>query len=524
MQYFKKIFYTSGFWFPILLFIIVCMKDVNSFSLYGSVILAFFVIFISDLSPSKQVNRTIQIFGMLFYNIILFIQISHFYLFNDHIKSSTLFIVFDSNSNETIGFLSMYLDASIICFLSLLMLFFVISILLSFKRVCFRIKSIYKVIFISVFCVSLLFYEVREQTFPHIIYRAFNEYKKDKQKLNQVVLDRLGGDFSEVSHVSNKKEIYVLIIGESTTRSHMQLYSYYRNTTPKLNSIKNDLVVFNDVISPHTHTLTSLGKVLTLASAKAPNKKYNGTLIQLFNKANFKTYWLSNQKPLGLNETLTTIISKNCDEQVFINTTDKSKDYNILKPLKRILKQTDNRKFIVIHLMGTHGDYSDRYPEEFNVFYSKPITKFKHKKAYETINAYDNAVLYNDHILSEIIKEIKTENSKSYVLYFSDHGEDVYENLNVACHTENKGTKPMYDIPFILWRSKKFKEDKNEFVFDVSRKYSSENLLYTLSDLSSVNFKEFISEKSIFNKHYEPEDRIILNNKLYDDVFNFEEE
>ncbi|MEC3907640.1 sulfatase-like hydrolase/transferase [Tamlana sp. 2201CG12-4] len=371
--------------------------------------------------------------------------------------------------------------------------------------------------------ISLSFYKIRSETFPHIFYRAVVEYKKDKRKLNEVTLNKLGGDFSEVKHSSkSKKEIYVLIIGESTTRSHMQLYDYYRDTNPKLNKIKDELIIFKDVISPHTHTITSLEKVLTLATHNSPSRKYDGTLIQLFNKAGFKTYWLSNQKPMGIDETTATIISNNCDEQIFVNISNKSSDENILKPFQSILKQSNDKKFIIIHLMGTHGPYSDRYPVSFQKFKSKPVTNFNHEKAYKTINEYDNANLYNDFIIRHIINQLKKTNSKSYALFFSDHGEDVYETIDIACHTETKGTKPMYDIPFILWQSEKFKIEENKFIYDTSRKYSSEDLLHTLSDLSNISFNEFEPSKSILNKKFVPKKRIILNNIDYDILFKEE--
>lgn len=474
----------------------------------------------SNLFNYKRLNLFLEAIGVCVFNIIMFIQITHFYLFNDHLRSSTLFIIFDSHSNETSEFLSMYIDFNIILHFVLLILASLASILFKFYRTKNKMKSNLKLIYSLIIFTSLSIYNIRANTFPHIFYKAIIEYQNNKKKFNEITLDNLGGDFSEVKHNSNSSnEIYVLIIGESTTRSHMQLYDYYRNTNPEMNKIKGDLVIFKDVISPHTHTIPSLEKVLTLASHNSPNKKYDGTLIQLFNKAGFKTYWLSNQKPIGSDETTTTIISKNCDEQVFVNTTNKSIDGNILNPFKRILKQPNNKKFIIIHLMGTHGAYSERYPVSFQEFKIKPITNFNHMKSYETINAYDNANLYNDFIISKIIKEIKMTNSKSYALYFSDHGEDVYETIDIACHTETKGTKPMYDIPFILWRSEKFKIDENKFVFDTSRKYSSENLLYTLSDLSSVTFKEFEPTKSIVNKNFISKKRFILNHKDYDVQF-----
>ena len=55
---------------------------------------------------------------------------------------------------------------------------------------------------------------------------------------------------------------YVFIVGESANRNHFSLYGYKRNTTPRLEAMRDELVIFDDVISPDTHTIPSLRKVL----------------------------------------------------------------------------------------------------------------------------------------------------------------------------------------------------------------------------------------------------------------------
>ena len=44
----------------------------------------------------------------------------------------------------------------------------------------------------------------------------------------------------------------------------MQLYGYQRETNPKLSRIKDELVIFDNVLSPHCYTTGSLLKSLTL--------------------------------------------------------------------------------------------------------------------------------------------------------------------------------------------------------------------------------------------------------------------
>ncbi|WP_226064259.1 sulfatase-like hydrolase/transferase [Kaistella polysaccharea] len=520
---FKIILLRIGFWFPILLLIIFKINDLDFNKIFGNIILALIIIFAANLFTNRKLNLFLESIGVIFFNIVMFIQITHFYLFNDDIMSSTFFIIFESNTSETTEFLSMYIDFTITVIFIVLMVAAFISVFLKVYNSNSKIKLKYSFSALLIIFGLLINNNIRANTFPHLFYTALSNYQHDKKMFNEVTEDKFGGDFSQVRYNSSSKdEISVLIIGESTTRHHMQLYGYYRENNPVLYKIKENLIIFKDIISPHTNTISSLEKVLTLASQEFPDRKFDGSVIQLFNKAGFKTYWLSNQMPMGIFETTTTILSKNCDEQIFVNTTDKSLDNKVLDPLKDILKQENNKKLVIIHLMGTHGEYENRYPASFQKYISQPVTKFNHRNAYEAINNYDNAILYNDFIISEIIKEVEKTKSKSYVLYFSDHGEDVYETIDMSSHSNEKGTKPMYDIPFILWRSEKFKMEENKFIFDTDRKYVTDNLLYTLSDLSSLSFKEFDSTKSLVNKNFVFKQRKISKKKNidYDILFN----
>ncbi|WP_298368888.1 sulfatase-like hydrolase/transferase [uncultured Lutibacter sp.] len=447
--------------------------------------------------------------------------------------------MFDSNRNETLDFLLMYLDGNLIFMIVLMLITVFASILLLiptkkikeekyyFANNKFKIK--YKILMLICAIGFLSIYKVRSAIIPHVLIKAIIDYKESNLKYKILTKDRLGGEFSNVIHnESSENEVYVLIIGESTNRNHMQLYGYERNTNPNLNKIRNELLIYNDVISPHAHTIEALEKCLTLSSFEYPEKKFDGTIVQLFNKANFSTYWVSNQIPFGVFETGTTLISNNCNEQIFTNIQSGSKsnslDEKIFHPLNKILKNKKQKKFIIIHLMGTHSRYSRRYSQQYDVFKGKTQSSIDFKGVnFDIINEYDNAIMYNDYIVNNIIDLVRGLNCKSFVLYLSDHGEDVYDTGNFVGHSDSKSTKPMYDIPFILWKSTIFnEEEKGRFTFNINRKFTTEDLMYSLSDLSNINFKEFDSTKSIFNKKFKEKERLISNKKKYESFYDFQ--
>ena len=60
---------------------------------------------------------------------------------------------------------------------------------------------------------------------------------------------------------------------------------------------------------------------------------------------------------------------------------------------------------IVLHMMGSHGPaYWKRYPEKFETF--TPVCKdsqFSRCKIQDIVNAYDNTLVYTDHVLTRLI-------------------------------------------------------------------------------------------------------------------------
>ena len=73
------------------------------------------------------------------------------------------------------------------------------------------------------------------------------------------------------------------------------------------------------------------------------------------------------------------------------------------------------------------------------------------------------------------------------MLYFSDHGQNIINNY-------------VAEVPFILWESDKYKKDINrikQVEKSLENKYITEDIAYTLIDLSYIKWKDFILEKSI---------------------------
>lgn len=476
----------------------------------------------TTLLPYGKFKSFIFYFGYLLIVVAVFIQVSYYNLYADRISASTIFILIETNPVETIEFLGAYFNTfNLILLLSLLAPLFLLKFIIkSFK--IYLPKNGIGIILLIMLLVVYHYKSLANHNLYNIAYNSYQEYLEETELYDEFGLDDPIGGIAEVSvEPNNKRKVFVMLIGESTTRHRMSLYGYGRQTNPELEKIKDELLVYRNVISPHTHTIPSLSKLMSFKHYENETRLDEGTIIQLMNKAGLETHWISNQKPIGLNETLVTKMANASDNLYFLNINNYKigsiYDEVVLDPLKKVLKEKEDQ-FIVIHLLGTHAGYTNRYPSSFDFFTDTPPL-LNNSAGINVVNSYDNAIRYNDFIVSEIISEVKKQDAYSYVLYFADHGEDVYQVNEGASHTETMGTYPMYDVPFILWRSESFKADWR-INFEPNRPYMLDDLIFSISDLSGVDFEGFEPERSIFNENFEERDRIIYDEKNYDSIFS----
>ncbi|HEY8354903.1 MAG TPA: phosphoethanolamine transferase CptA [Methylophilaceae bacterium] len=312
---------------------------------------------------------------------------------------------------------------------------------------------------------------------------------------------------------ANLPATLVLVIGESTNRQHMSLYGYIRPTTPRLDALRDQLTVFEKAVAPRPFTIESLEQILTFADQENPDLALKKpSLMNMMRQAGYKTYWITNQQTISKRNTMLTNFSKQMDVQYYMNHSraQNSREYdeNVFAPFKEVLEDDAPRKFIVIHLLGTHMKYDYRYPPEFDRFRDRDgIAPSIPDNRVSVINAYDNAVLYNDFVISTLLETLMTRNDRSLMVYFADHGEDVYDTPphDFVGRNEAKPTLAMYAVPFLMWMSPSWKESTgHDFSNLTQRPYSMAHFIHTWSDLVGITHDEFVPEKSIINPAFVP--------------------
>lgn len=243
---------------------------------------------------------------------------------------------------------------------------------------------------------------LKQNNFPFIFSKGSGEYVQLHRMLSSDSSNKKGVFSDFIQETETDEALYVVVIGESTSKAHFGLYDYKRQTTPNLASVSDELVVYDNVISGHSYTVGSLLRAFSLNETV----KKGNNIIQLLNAADFKTYWLSNQTPVGLYETLVTKIAKTSDIVFFSNSKNPMSPYPydeiILPEFDEALRDASPKKVVFVHLMGAHGNYQYRYPKAFQKFKS---TSANSKQV--MIDHYDNAVRYTDHMVYEIIQRVK---------------------------------------------------------------------------------------------------------------------
>ena len=459
-----------------------------------------------------------------------FITFSHIFVYGTDIPPSAYYAIWETNYIEAWNYISEYFNFKSTISI-LLMLLFSVYILVLFKK----IKNI-RLSFLSRFVIAGLFFTVSFFTksyslnLPNIFFENYKQYTEELSEFKEQIEIRKNNHFKELKPIhctQNDEQTLVIVIGESASKYHQGLYDYSRQTNPLLSEIKDELYIYKNVIAPHSHTNPVLSKVLSFANHEDMQALYeNRSLIEYMNDAGYYTCWLSNQQFATTYTTISSSIGIQSDFYVFThNNEDNHKgsyDGKLLKPFEIALKNKSKKKFIILHLMGSHSNKRDRYPVEFEKFTTwdgipdKPYNSLWVK---ETINFHDNSVLYNDWVLRKFIDMLKAQNNNSLLLYFSDHGEEIYDYRDFMGHGEGNSSIYMFDIPFVLWMSERYKKQNHDKVQHfgkyLNRKYQTDDLMHSIIDLSGCYSDDYDERKSIFSPEFVFRKRI-MGNKDYD--------
>lgn len=380
-------------------------------------------------------------------------------------------------------------------------------------------------------------FQVNTNTLSATIYSLFDLFISQKE-LDYIIQNTKKVSESNPTCTSSDSINIILVIGESYSKYHCQLYGYYINNTPNLNALRKDscLFIFKNVITPYNLTSFALKNIFSTNDiAKGQYWSKSPLFPTIFKKAGYSVYFWDNQmskirggaSDFSLNGIIhNSVVSSSSYD--FTNEKNYEFDEQLLHSFfKEFDKRKNSKNLVILHLLGQHIIASERYPHNrFDKFSHKDINRPDlNIEQKQIIAEYENATLYNDYIINMIIDFFKESNS--IVVYLSDHGEEVYDYRNVLGRTHEKNKSPkaikyQYDIPFFIWCSNKYKANNSEILNVISERtnvpYITDKLPHMLFGLASIRTKYYQNDCDIFSKSYKCNKRLVQGYIEYDRI------
>lgn len=345
---------------------------------------------------------------------------------------------------------------------------------------------------------------------------------------------------ARVDKVSYRSPNIVLIIGESFSRHHSQQYGYFQPTTPRQlyrEEHGGQLVKFTDVVSPWNLTSFVFKFLFSMHSVGEEGEWCDRPLFpELFRKAGYHVSFLTNQFLPQAHEAVYDfsggffLNNPQLDSAMF-DTRNRALhryDEGLLDDYDALKGYNGKYNLTIFHLGGMHVRYSLRSPDNRKKF--KP-EEYKERKPHlngrelQTLADYDNAILYNDSIVDQIIRRFADQ--EAIVIYVPDHGEECYEGtMHFFCRMHSakidaRLAHAEFDIPFWIWCSESYIQ-KHPYIYSQiqeakNRRYMTDALPHLLLYLAGIETPEYDERLNLISPLYnEKRPRILKLTTDYD--------
>lgn len=503
----------------------------EAFTVSGKLVLLLFPIGLYFLIFSIIKNIGLMQLLLIPLLIIHAFQIVVFYLFGEGVIATDMFLnVVTTNVSEA-GEVLQGVIASVV-FVVFVYIPTIIIAVIAYRRKVYLSDKFRKITFsvglgLLVVCISLCFVSKNKNTNTFALYEdvypvdvLYNlKLATQKWKLSNRYLETCKDfKFDAVKRDSlGKREIYVMVIGETSRAENWSLYGYDRKTNPKLETDTN-FVLFHDAITQSNTTHKSVSIMLTSACAENYDVIYEQkSILEAFKEVGFKTVFLSNQ---SANRTFTDYFGQEADfSEYFRFFNEKTNNYDevLLPRMKHYIDSLQNDNlFIVLHSYGSHFNYKERYPDEFSIFQPDHVVEITRANRDILLNAYDNTILYTDNFLYNVISILNETSACSTMFFASDHGEDILDDDRQRfLHASPNPTFYQLRIPMLIWFSPDYKAVYPKIIENVKnntkKAVASNSIFHTLLDIAHIDTQYLDTNLSLIRNSFKNAKRMYLN-------------
>ncbi|EMW0828272.1 phosphoethanolamine transferase EptA [Klebsiella aerogenes] len=323
-------------------------------------------------------------------------------------------------------------------------------------------------------------------------------------RMDNLPLVKIGEDAKQkaVMHNGARKNLTIVVLGETSRAENFSLGGYDRETNPRLK--QDDVVYFPKTTSCGTATAVSVPCMFS----NMPRAHYDEELahhqegvLDILQRAGVQVLWNDNdggckgacdrvphQNVTNLNLSGECIAGECYDDVLFHN-------------LDSYIDNLQQDGIIVLHTIGSHGPtYYNRYPAEFKKFTPTCDTnEIQSCTQQQLTNTYDNTILYVDYVVDKAIKLLQSKQDRftTSLVYLSDHGESLGED-GVYLHGLPYSIAPdtQKHVPMLLWLSPDYQQRYGVSSQCLQQQaktndYSQDNLFSTLLGLLGVDTREY---------------------------------
>ncbi len=303
-----------------------------------------------------------------------------------------------------------------------------------------------------------------------------------------------------------RPRVVVLVVGETVRGDHWGLNGYARQTTPALAA--RGVINFPDVTACGTSTEVSLPCMFSAegrAGFDHGRVRRQQSVLDVVARAGIHVLWRDNQS--GCKGTCVDVLSETLGPADGPALCSKGRCFDeiLLSNLEQRIAASDRDVLLVLHMLGNHGPtYFERYPPQYRRWLPEcTSTELARCDRQAIVNAYDNAILYADAVLGQLIDRLAAlPDRDAAMLYLSDHGESLGE-YGMYLHGAPEAIAPreQLHVPMTLWMSEGFvRSDRLDvacLVAAAAKPASHDNLFSTLLGAFGVQTQVYRRERDL---------------------------
>ncbi|MFN7224674.1 MAG: phosphoethanolamine transferase [Paracoccaceae bacterium] len=332
---------------------------------------------------------------------------------------------------------------------------------------------------------------------PGATVTAAVKYVREQWKTADPIARPVGADAvpGPLLAATEKPVLLVIFAGETLRAQNFGLNGYERDTTPGLR--ERGVINFTDVSACGTSTAVSLPCMFSpVAQADYSRTAFleNENLLDVLARVGMTTAWFDNNtgdQRIAARTGWEKVDKALDPEACALECTDEV----FLPLIEQTMASMEKNTVLVLHMIGNHGPaYYLRYAPERAIFQPTCNTsQFSDCTIPEIVNAYDNAALETDHVLSRTIDMMAaSDRVLPAMVFLSDHGESLGED-GIYLHAAPRFMAPEVQtkVPFVMWLGDSFKTAMNldtDCLLDLSdTPVSHDNLFHTVLGLLDIS-------------------------------------